>query len=190
VQIILASASKYRRQLLQNIAIDARCIAADIDETPLSNESPKKIALRLAIAKAEAVASHENGVIIGSDQVASLDGQPLGKPGSIEKARLQLQRCSGQKVTFYTGLSVINSRTQHRHQCVESYSVFFRSLSETEIDRYLEIDQPFDCAGSFKAEGVGISLFEKLEGDDPNTLIGLPLIKLCEFLRAEGIAIP
>lgn len=185
-QIILASSSQYRKKLLDKLGINAIAIAPNIDETPQDSETPKALVERLAIEKATIIGKNNKGLIIGSDQVASIEGDILGKPGSINKAIEQLGRCSGKCVTFFTGLCLFNSNSQKIQSSVETFTVFFRELSTEEIRRYIDIDQPLDCAGSFKSEGLGISLFEKMHGDDPNTLVGLPLIRLCQFLRNEG----
>jgi len=186
--IVLASGSSYRRQLLDKLGINYHWHAPDIDESPLPNESPVELVTRLAEQKAHALASdYPAHLIIGSDQVAVLNGKILGKPGSIERARNQLTAASGNTVTFLTGLCLLNSATGHCQTGCENYRVSFRELSADRIENYLQKDQPFDCAGSFKAEGLGICLFRKLEGDDPNTLIGLPLIALITMLNNEGI---
>ena len=189
--IILASSSPYRQSLLQQLGIEFECHSPDIDESALDGESPSALAARLAEQKAKAVAEHyPNALIIGSDQVASLDGNRLGKPGNHTNAFIQLQSCSGREVNFYTGLCLYNSATCKQQLSVETFSVVFRELSTVTIERYLNKEQPYDCAGSFKVEGLGISLFERLEGDDPNSLIGLPLIKLVTLLGNEGVLIP
>ena len=184
--LILASSSKYRRSLLERAGFAAKCIAPDIDETPVSGESPEACALRLSVEKAAAIAKdHPNDVVIGSDQVAALGDAMLGKPGDFESAREQLTAQSGQTVLFHTGLCV--RLGQQQLTCIETTCVRFRTLSELEIKRYLEKEQPFDCAGSFKSEGLGIHLFERVESQDPSALIGLPLIKTAQFLRQFGL---
>lgn len=189
--ILLASGSLYRRQLLDKLGIEYQWHAPNIDESHLSNETAANLVVRLAQQKAQALAAgYPRHLIIGSDQIAVFDGQILGKPGNFERARQQLMATSGRTVTFLTGLCLLNSATGHCQTSCESYSVTFRTLSTTLIDQYLRRDQPFDCAGSFKAEGLGICLFSKLEGDDPNTLIGLPLIALITMLNNEGINVP
>lgn len=189
--IILASSSPYRRELLQRLAIDFDCISPNIDESALPTESAEQLVSRLAQQKAQAVAAdYPQQLIIGSDQVASLGQTILTKPGNSDKAMAQLGACSGKTVTFYTGLSLLNSKTGQQQTCVEPFSVKFRMLDTATIERYISAEQPFDCAGSFKVEGLGISLFEQLIGDDPNSLMGLPLIKLVDMLRTEGVAIP
>lgn len=189
--IVLASSSAYRRQLLQKLGLPFTCQAPDIDETIQPDESAETLVRRLARQKAEALRpSYTSHLIIGSDQVAVLDGKILGKPGDFARAKTQLLAASGNKVTFFTGLCLLNTATSQCQLRCERYSVIFRHLSESVIDAYLIKDKPFDCAGSFKAEGLGIALFSRLEGDDPNTLIGLPLIALVDMLANEGIAVP
>ncbi|WP_020209692.1 Maf family protein [Gilvimarinus chinensis] len=187
-KLVLASGSRYRRELLEKLRHPFKWQAPEVDETPLAGEKPDALALRLAQLKAEALAStHPNSLIIGSDQVASLDGKLCGKPGSKENAFSQLKAASGKSVIFYTGLCLLNTNTGHHHTAVETYKAHFRTLTDGQIEHYLEQDQPFDCAGSFKSEALGIALFERLEGDDPNTLVGLPLIRLTALLYEAGI---
>ncbi|MDO3382293.1 Maf family protein [Gilvimarinus algae] len=187
-EILLASSSPYRRALLSRLGVDFQWTAPNLDETPLPAEAPKDRALRLAEAKAAALAAaHPDHLIIGSDQVASLNGVMLDKPGSHERARAQLKACSGQSLDVYTGLCVYDSATGRRWSAVESYAARFRRLNDTQIEYYLQRDKPYDCAGSFKCESLGIALFEQLAGDDPNTLIGLPLIALTRLLYDAGI---
>jgi MAF protein len=189
--LVLASTSAFRRQLLQKLALPFRTVAPDVDERPFDGESAAALVERLAIAKAEAVARrHPDTLVIGSDQVAALDGRILGKPGDRDRAIEQLAAVAGRSVTFLTGLSLVNSTTGRVQQAVESFTVRFRPLGTDEIARYVDHEEPFDCAGSFKSEGYGITLFESLSGDDPNTLVGLPLIRLVAMLRDEGIALP
>lgn len=188
--LILASSSPYRRELLSRLQLKFSCVRPDIDETPHSGETAPQLAERLARQKARTVAAnHPGALVIGSDQVACLNGKILGKPGNQENARRQLLAASGQEVIFYTGLCLWNVDQGSGESCVETFTVQFRRLSERQIDRYLEREQPFDCAGSFKAEGLGIALFEKLSGDDPNTLVGLPLIQLVHLLEGAGVAV-
>lgn len=187
-KLLLASSSPYRRQLLQKLALPFSCQSPNIDETPLPGEAPQQLVERLAIAKAQALAAaHPEHLIIGSDQVASFNGKILGKPGGFSQAYQQLAQCSGQTVRFYTGLCLLNTAQQRQQSSIETYQVHFRLLSEQQIQNYLEREQPYDCAGSFKCEGLGISLFESLSGQDPNTLVGLPLIALIRMLNKEGI---
>ena len=188
-EIVLASGSAYRAELLHRLGISFARHSPDIDESPKPDETPYDLALRLAEEKASAIARlHPKVLVIGSDQVASLDGKPLGKPGTAERACEQLAACNGKTVSFYTGLCLIGPESTD--SLVDIYRVTFRQLSPEQIQRYVEKELPLDCAGSFKMEGLGISLFEKLEGSDPNTLIGLPLIQLTTLLNKRGIAIP
>jgi MAF protein len=187
-RILLASTSTYRRALLEKLNLEFSCAAPNIDESPYADESPETLVKRLAEAKARALMhSHPNHLIIGSDQVCAIDGKITGKPHTFENAKRQLHAASGKVVTFYTGLSLLDSRTQQAATLCEPFEVSFRALSDEEISNYLEMEQPYDCAGSFKCEGLGISLFSQLNGRDPNTLIGLPLIALLELLRAKGV---
>lgn len=186
--IVLASSSPYRQALLRRLGLDFVAAAPNIDETPLANEAPEALAKRLASGKARALKDrHSNALIIGSDQVAWADGERLGKPGTFANALAQLQRSRGKTVTFYTGLCLYDSATGNEQLAVELYQASFRDLTDTQLRNYLIREQPYDCAGSFKCEGLGITLFESLAGDDPNTLIGLPLIRLTSMLRKAGI---
>lgn len=188
--IVLASSSVYRRELLQRLQLSFEWASPAIDETPQPLETPVALAERLACAKAAALAQrYPRHLIIGSDQVASLDGAPLGKPGDFANASKQLQACSGRRVEFTTGLCLLDSSNRSQQSLVESFSVVFRDLSKAQIESYLRREQPFDCAGSFKVEGLGIALFERLEGDDPNSLIGLPLIRLVSLLEQAGVSV-
>lgn len=184
--ILLASSSPYRRELLSRLELPFECASPDIDETPTPGESAEALALRLAEQKARALATtHRNHWIIGSDQVACLpDGTLLNKPENHVAATHQLARSSGQHVQFLTGLTLLNSETGDIQRLCEPFSVHFRDLLPEEIETYLRKEQPYDCAGSFRMEGLGIALFDKLEGRDPNSLIGLPLIALIDMLRA------
>lgn len=185
-QLILASTSPWRRALLEKLAIPFECAAPEVDETPLPDEAPRHLVLRLAQKKAQSLAHrYPSHLIIGSDQICVLDGEITGKPLTEENARQQLLKARGNIVTFYTGLALYNSATGHLQTEVEPFDVHFRHLSETEIEDYVRKERPLHCAGSFKSEGLGIALFERLEGRDPNTLIGLPLIALCQMLRRE-----
>lgn len=191
MQLILASTSPYRQAVLTKLPLDFVCDSPDIDEKPLPDESPQQLVKRLSQAKAQAVASrHPHSLIIGSDQVAVLNGQILGKPGNHDNAVHQLRNASGHPVIFYTGLCLLNSDSGHAQVSCVRFEVKFRPLSDAQIERYLAHEQPYNCAGSFKSEGLGITLFEKLLGDDPNTLIGLPLIELVRMLEIEGITLP
>ena len=186
--LILASSSPWRRQLLDRLAIPFSWESPDIDETPRQGEAPEPLVHRLALTKAERLAErYPSHLIIGSDQVALFDGEILGKPGDEATARANLARFSGHRVRFMTGLALLDTGRGRHRVCHETYDVVFRQLSETEITRYVEREKPLDSAGSFRMEGLGITLFEKLEGDDPNTLIGLPLIRLCKMLREAGL---
>ena len=189
--LILASSSIYRRELLAKLKLNFNHQSPEVDESPKAYETPEQVALRLAIEKAQAIAHlHPHSLIIGSDQVASLKGKQLFKPGNHEQAIKQLELCSGQNVEFYTSICLINSSTKQQQTSVEKYTVNFRKLTPIQIERYLKAEQPYDCAGSFKMEGLGICLFTSISGEDPNTLIGLPLIRLIDMLRNEGINIP
>ncbi|AHJ74285.1 Maf family protein [Kosakonia sacchari] len=185
-QIILASTSPYRRALLDKLGLPFECAAPQTDETAHAGEAPRHLVLRLAQEKAQSLAQkYPQHLIIGSDQVCVLDGEITGKPHMEENARQQLMKASGNIVTFYTGLALFNSATGHLQTECEPFDVHFRRLSEQEIDDYVRKERPLNCAGSFKSEGLGIALFERLEGRDPNTLVGLPLIALCQMLRRE-----
>ncbi|AQZ95628.1 Maf family protein [Halopseudomonas phragmitis] len=189
--LVLASSSPYRRQLLERLNLPFEWAAPDIDETPLPGEAPEQLTLRLAEAKARALIEHyPTHLIIGSDQVLLLDGQPVSKPGNHANALEQLRRCSGKSIRFLTSLCLLDSASDTARSIVEPFEVVFRQLDEATIERYLLAEQPYDCAGSFKSEGLGISLFRALRGDDPNSLIGLPLIRLCDLLAEHGIQIP
>ncbi|MDX5379568.1 MAG: Maf family nucleotide pyrophosphatase [Halomonas sp.] len=187
-RLVLASSSRWRRQLLDRLGLPYAWASPDIDETAHPDETPQALVHRLALTKASRVAEeYPAHLVIGSDQVAVFDGDILGKPGNAATARAQLARFSGRRVTFLTGLALIDTRNARHWVCHERYDVVFRRLSDAEIARYVEREQPLDSAGSFRMEGLGIALFEKLEGDDPNTLIGLPLIRLCQLLRKAGL---
>lgn len=190
-KIILGSTSPFRRQLLEKLRLQFDVDAPNIDESHKPEETPEQLVARLAIEKAKAVAKkHNQALIIGSDQVACIDSEILGKPGNRENAIKQLMLASGKKVTFYTGLCLYNSVTTNTQVLCEPFHVHFRSLNQRQIERYLDAEEPYNCAGSFKSEGLGIALFSRLEGDDPNSLIGLPLIRLISFLEKEGVYIP
>jgi|SRR5690606_5405301 len=191
-KIILASTSPYRHSLLSKLGLSFDTASPNFDETAKPGEPPTELALRLAEGKAQSLAhTYPDHLIIGGDQVAYLaPNRILSKPGSFDRAFEQLSACAGQTVIFYNGLCLFNSKTGQAQTAIEEFRVRFRPLSDAQIQRYLEREQPYDCAGSFKAEGLGISLFESLEGRDPNALIGLPLILLCDLLRHEGIELP
>lgn len=189
--ICLASSSPSRKALLAKLGIQFISVSPDIDERPLLNETPRALVERLAIEKAHQVATKfSEHLIIGSDQVAVFKDSVLGKPMTVEKAIQQLTLFSGQCVTFYTGLALLNSHSNQYTTCVERSKVYFRELTPAQITRYIHSEKPLQCAGSFKSEGLGITLFERLEGDDPNSLIGLPLIQLVSMLRQHGIDLP
>ena len=189
-QLILGSTSRYRRELLARLNTPFTVVGPDVDETPAEHEAPYALALRLALAKARAVAAlHPEAVVIGSDQVADLNGTPLGKPGTHERAVLQLQRMRGQTVVFQTAVAVVCAATQFEEVDLAAVKVQFRDLSDAEIESYLRTEQPYDCAGSAKSEGLGIALLASIDNDDPTALVGLPLIRTCRMLRAAGIAL-
>lgn len=188
--LLLASTSPYRRSLMERLDLEFSVCSPDVDETPRAGESPMDLVRRLAEAKARAGAAQAGrALVIGSDQVAVVGGEVLGKPGSAERACAQLTRLSGQRVVFLTGLCLFNSAEDRTQLEVVPFSVVFRHLSSTQIQDYVRREQPFNCAGSFKSEGLGIALFERMEGDDPTALIGLPLIRLVGMLEAEGLAV-
>jgi septum formation protein len=189
--LVLASGSKYRKALLKRLGVPFKVWAPEVDESPLRGELPSDTAVRLARLKAEAGGRQFSpSWIIGSDQVADLDGRPIGKPGNLENARRQLRELSGHTVLFHTALCVWNARLERRHERLVTTDVAFRRLTDAEIDRYLEQEGAFDVAGSAKSEGLGISLLSRLGGDDPTALVGLPLIALSSMLRAEGFDVP
>lgn len=189
-QLVLASTSPFRKALLEKLHLPFLTENPDIDETALTDETATELVVRLAIAKAQAVCpAHPNALVIGSDQVCVNNGEILGKPGDFANAFKQLKAASGKRITFYTGLALINTETGKIHSLVEPYTVHFRVLSDTMISNYLEKEQPYNCAGSFKSEGYGIALFEAFEGKDPNSLIGLPLISLISMLEAENFTV-
>lgn len=190
MELILASSSPYRRRLLERLLLPFSCAAPQVDESPLPGEAPGALAERLARAKARAVSGANPGaLVIGSDQVASIDGRCIGKPGDFASAVRQLEASSGRTVHFYTGLALAGPDPQRCHSLVETFSVQFRNLSRTEIEAYLRKEEPYDCAGSFKCEGLGIALFEGMHGNDPTSLEGLPLIATCRLLRQAGVSI-
>jgi septum formation protein len=186
--LILGSTSVYRRELLARLRLPFEVHAPDVDETPLPGEAPAALAQRLALAKAHAVARlHPDAVVIGSDQVADLDGQPIGKPGTHERAVAQLRSMSGRSVVFQTAVAVVCARSAYVGTALAPVRVRFRDLSVDEIELYLRAEQPYDCAGSAKSETLGIALLDAIESDDPTALVGLPLIRTCALLRAAGI---
>jgi len=186
--LILGSTSRYRRELLQRLRVPFEVVSPDVDETPLTGEAPQALATRLALAKAKAVAAlHPQAVVIGSDQVADLHGEPLGKPGTHARAVLQLQRMRGQTVVFQTAVSVVCQASGFEQTELAQIKVRFRDLSDAEIEAYLRAEEPYDCAGSAKSEGLGIALLDAIDNDDPTALIGLPMIRTARLLRAAGI---
>jgi septum formation protein len=188
--VVLGSTSRYRRELLARLHIPFEVASPGVDETPLPGEAPEQLAVRLALAKARSVAQQfPEAVVIGSDQVADLAGEALGKPGDHARATLQLRRMSGRTVVFQTAVAVVCARTQFVRQALAPVRVRFRELSDQEIENYLRIEQPYDCAGSAKSEGLGIALLDSIENDDPTALVGLPLIRTCRMLREAGVAL-
>jgi len=189
-RLILGSTSRYRRELLQRLQIPFEVLTPDVDETPLPGEKPSVLAARLALAKAHAVAdAAPDAVVIGSDQVADLHGQPLGKPGTHERAVAQLRQMRGQTVIFQTAVAVVCKESGFEQSSLAAVKVTFRDLTDDEIENYLRAEQPYDCAGSAKSEGLGIALLAGIESDDPTALVGLPLIRTCNMIRAAGIAL-
>lgn len=186
--LILASTSRYRRELLARLRLPFEVQAPEVDETPRPGEAPAPLALRLALAKAQAIARlHPTAVVIGSDQVADLDGVPIGKPGNHQRATEQLRSMRGRRVVFQTAVSVVRAASGFAETSLAPVTVHFRALSDAEIEFYLRAEQPYDCAGSAKCETLGITLLESIESDDPTALIGLPLIRTGSLLRAAGI---
>ncbi len=190
MELVLASTSPYRRELLNRLQVPFATFAPELDETPLADETAVETATRLAEAKARVAGTHfPNALIIGSDQVATLDGEQLGKPHTHENATLQLRRMRGKKVVFNTALCLYNSQTGGVQNRLVPFTVSFRDLSDAQIEHYLVKEQPYNCAGSAKSEGLGIALIARMEGEDPNALIGLPLIALIDMLNNEEFAI-
>ncbi|WP_422133347.1 Maf family protein [Endozoicomonas sp. ALD040] len=188
MKIILASSSPYRKSLLARLDLAFECHSPDIDETPVAGESAEMLTQRLARKKADTLKAHyPEHLIIASDQAAQLNNITLGKPGTEQQAIEQLLKCNGQSVTFYTSLCLLNTQTDRYQLAVVPYTVHFRTLKRVEVENYIKKEKPLDCAGSFKCEGLGISLFSRMEGNDPNSLIGLPLIQLNHMLINEGI---
>jgi len=186
--VVLGSTSRYRRELMERLRVPFTVAAPHVDETPLPGEAPKTLALRLALAKAKAVAAlHPEAVVIGSDQVADLAGQPLGKPGEHDRAVVQLRQMRGQTVIFQTALAVVCLATGFEQVDLAEVRVVFRDLSDEDIEAYLQAEKPYDCAGSAKSEGLGIALLESIDNDDPTALIGLPLIRTARLLRQAGV---
>ena len=190
MKLVLASTSPFRRALLDRLQVEYTCDSPDIDESPVAGESIEQMVTRLACEKTRAVADrHPNALIIGSDQSAVLDGEILTKSGNFDNALRQLRNASGKRIVFQTGLCLLNSTTGEKQSVCVPYAVEFRELTDAMIENYLKKEEPYNCAGSFKSEGLGITLFRRFEGEDPNALIGLPLIKLTEFLDNEGFSI-
>lgn len=186
--LILGSTSRYRRELLGRLRLAFECVPPQVDETPRHDESPSGLAMRLALEKAHDVARRNPAaVVIGSDQVADLDGTSIGKPGTHDRAAEQLRAMSGRTVIFQTAVAVVRPTTGFEQACLVPVRVRFRRLSDAEIDRYLRLEEPYDCAGSAKSESLGIALLESIDSDDPTALIGLPLIRTCTLLRAAGV---
>lgn len=189
--ILLASSSPFRQSLLKKLALPFLSVSPDVDESKQLDEKAPDLVARLALAKANALADdYPQHLIIGSDQVCVIDNDILGKPHTHANAKIQLQRASGKSVRFYTGLALLNSATGNSDISVDTFDVIFRTLDDALIERYLRLEQPYSCAGSFKSEGTGIVLFERLEGKDPNTLVGLPLIDLITMLERQGVQVP
>jgi septum formation protein len=189
--LVLASTSRYRRELLSRLRLQFTTFAPDIDESPAGGESPERTALRLAAAKAQtAVGAFPDAMIIGSDQVAELDGLRLDKPGNRERARAQLLYASGRMVVFHTAVTLLRARTGESASAIVPTTVQFRTLTAQQVDAYLDLEQPYDCAGSAKSEGLGITLLERITGDDPTALIGLPLIALTSMLARFDVQLP
>ena len=188
--LILGSTSVYRRELLQRLRLPFDVVSPQVDEAPLDGEAPQALAERLALAKANAVALlHPRAIVIGSDQVADLDGEPLGKPGNHGNAVRQLQRMRGRTVVFQTAVAVVCHESGFAGQALAQVKVGFRQLSDRAIEDYLQAEKPYDCAGSAKSEGLGIALLEVIDNQDPTALVGLPLIHTCRLLRAAGMAL-
>jgi septum formation protein len=189
-KLILGSTSAYRRELLSRLRIPFDVVSPKVDETPHPAETPQQLACRLAMAKARAVAArHPASVVIGSDQVADLDGEPLGKPHTHDRAVEQLHRMRGKTVIFQTAVAVVCQETQFAQMDLAQVKVTFRDLSDTEIEAYLRAETPYDCAGSAKSEGLGIAILDSIDNDDPTALVGLPLIRTCRMLRAAGLVL-
>ena len=188
--LILASSSPYRKELLARLNLPFETMSPEIDESSLTNELPQDTALRLAQLKARKIAeSYSQALVIGCDQVATLDGLQLGKPGTHENAVKQLKTMRGRTVTFHSALCLYNAETQHMQAEVVPYEVTFRELTDEQIERYLRIEEPYNCAGSAKSEGLGVALIASMHGTDPNALIGLPLIKLISMLQNENVSV-
>jgi len=189
--LVLGSSSPYRRELLSRLHLPFEVVAPDVDEAPHPGETPRDLALRLALAKARAVAAlRPQALVIGSDQVADLDGDPLGKPGSHDAAVAQLRQMRGKTVVFQTAVAVVCAETGFEQVALAPVKVTFRVLGDAEIESYLRAEQPYDCAGSARSEGLGIALLDAIDSDDPTALVGLPLIRTCRMLREAGVKLP
>lgn len=187
-KLVLGSTSPYRRELLERLRIPFTVAAPDVDETPQPHETPQQLACRLAMSKARAVAAKfPDSIVIGSDQVADLDGEALGKPGDYPRAFAQLQKMRGKVVVFQTAVAVVCQKSGFAQMDLAQVKVTFRDLSDAQIDAYLRAEMPYDCAGSAKSEGLGIALLASIDNDDPTALIGLPLIRTCQMLEAAGL---
>ncbi|HHF2876780.1 TPA: nucleoside triphosphate pyrophosphatase [Vibrio diabolicus] len=186
-QLVLASTSPFRKQLLEKLSLPFICLSSDCDETPFDQETPLELVQRLAQEKATSCQTDKASLVIGSDQVCVINGEIVGKPLNRDNAINQLLSQSGKVITFYTGLAVHNTVTNHTEVGFDSFEVHFRDLTLEQIERYVDREEPFYCAGSFKSEGMGICLFNKLVGKDPNTLVGLPLIDLIDMLHVQGL---
>lgn len=190
MKLVLASSSPFRKEVLSRLGLPFDTVSPNADETVRENEPPSELVVRLASLKAETAAhDYPDALIIGSDQVAALDGRILGKPGDHQKAVQQLQMASGRSVMFYTGLCLLNSKTGISQTDYSIFTVKFRDLTDEQIENYLQKEKPYNCAGSFKSEALGSALFDSLDGDDPTSLIGLPLIKLIRMLEHEGVRV-
>lgn len=188
--LVLGSSSAYRRELLSRLRLPFKVEIPNVDESPRAGEAPRDLALRLALAKAHAVATRfPDAIVIGSDQVAELGGQPLGKPGNHEKAVAQLRQMRGEAVVFHTAVAVVCRQSAFEQLELAPVTVKFRQLSDAEIESYLRVEQPYDCAGSARSEALGIALLDSIDSDDPTALVGLPLIRTCRMLRAAGLKI-
>ncbi|KJY90745.1 septum formation inhibitor Maf [Vibrio neptunius] len=188
-QLVLASTSPFRKQLLNKLSVPFETASPNCDETPFSNERPEDLVKRLAKEKAQSCATSQPSLVIGSDQVCVIDGKIIGKPLNRQNAVQQLSRQSGKVIQFYTGLALHNTETNITDVKLDTFTVHFRQLTQQQINRYVEKEEPYYCAGSFKSEGLGIALFEELEGKDPNTLVGLPLIDLIDMLETQGFEV-
>ena len=190
MQLILASSSPARAQVLSKLALPFEQISPDVDETPLAGESPQQLVERLAVAKASKIAAqHDRAFVIGADQVAMIDGQPIGKPHTEQRAVGQLLQVSGKAITFYSGMCLIDTQRGTVQSCLEPYTIHFKHFDRPVAEAYIQKDNPLQCAGSFRSEGLGIALTERYEGNDPNTIIGLPLIRLLAMFEACGVNI-